>query len=226
MAPSEECGLRNGVSHQMPADETGQTNRRQHDRQISVMRVARLSREGQEHLCVIRNISSGGAMAQVYFSCAAGDAIALECGGSGPVKGRVAWVSGGHVGIAFLSPVSVDHVLAKDAHSAGDGGRKVSVRPLRLAVCGGITLLHKGVEYCGKICDISQRGAKMALDNHQSLTIDHPVSLYFHANPGQVLAGQVRWQRKASVGIQFETALALQQIAEISHILLAEPKSD
>lgn len=49
----------------------------------------------------IRNLSSGGLMAEFAGRADIGDAAEVDVRGIGPIAGRVAWVAEGRMGIAF-----------------------------------------------------------------------------------------------------------------------------
>lgn len=53
----------------------------------------------------IRNISSGGLMAESPQPFEAGEAVTAELRGVGIVEGKVAWVVPGKFGVAFNSPI-------------------------------------------------------------------------------------------------------------------------
>ncbi|KQN26416.1 hypothetical protein ASE86_09915 [Sphingomonas sp. Leaf33] len=49
----------------------------------------------------IRNLSSGGLMAEYAGRADIGDVAEIDVRGIGPVRGRVAWIAEGRMGIAF-----------------------------------------------------------------------------------------------------------------------------
>lgn len=49
----------------------------------------------------IRNLSSGGLMAEYVGRADIGDVAEIDVRGIGPVRGRVAWIAEGRMGIAF-----------------------------------------------------------------------------------------------------------------------------
>lgn len=59
----------------------------------------------------VRNLSTGGLMAEYAGPARTGDPIAVEVRGIGWVNGEVAWVTDGRIGIAFLVPI--DPLLAR-----------------------------------------------------------------------------------------------------------------
>lgn len=53
----------------------------------------------------VRNISSGGLMAETPEPFVAGEVIGVELRGAGMVAGRVVWAIHGRIGIAFDTPI-------------------------------------------------------------------------------------------------------------------------
>ncbi|AQR72785.1 PilZ domain-containing protein [Sphingomonas sp. LM7] len=59
----------------------------------------------------VRNLSSGGLMAEYASPVAAHTPVEIEVRGVGWVKGRIAWVTDGRVGVAF--DIEIDPMLAR-----------------------------------------------------------------------------------------------------------------
>jgi hypothetical protein len=53
----------------------------------------------------IRNLSSGGLMADCTEPLTAGEQVVLDVRGIGEITGRVAWSHDGHIGVAFDTPI-------------------------------------------------------------------------------------------------------------------------
>jgi len=65
----------------------------------------------------VRNLSSGGLMAEYAQPVDRGTAVQIEVRGVGWVSGRIAWATDGRVGIAFDSPI--DPKLARKPVGGG-----------------------------------------------------------------------------------------------------------
>jgi len=59
----------------------------------------------------VRNLSSGGLMAEHSGRAEVGDAVEIELRGIGPVAGKVVWMAEGRLGIAFNR--EIDPMLAR-----------------------------------------------------------------------------------------------------------------
>lgn len=96
---------------QEPPDD-GLEDRRTGARQISVLINAGLSHDGDDALCRIRNLSSGGVMIESPLPLAANDPVELHLRSGRQVSGTVRWTQDGRAGIAFDDPASADLVSA------------------------------------------------------------------------------------------------------------------
>lgn len=59
----------------------------------------------------VRNLSSGGLMAEYAAPVETGTPVEIEVRGVGWVKGRIAWATDGRVGVAF--DIEIDPMLAR-----------------------------------------------------------------------------------------------------------------
>ncbi|MEG3086636.1 PilZ domain-containing protein [Sphingomonas sp. PB4P5] len=81
----------------------------------------------------VRNLSTGGLMAELPTGLPQGVEVEVDVRGIGWVTGHIAWSAAGRVGIAFVSPI--DPMMArKPVSGAAKGGvhiaSKVFVKPL------------------------------------------------------------------------------------------------
>lgn len=74
------------------------------DSMFLLARMRRLERD-EEILARVRNLSAGGMMVETPAQLARGDLIESDLRGIGLVRGRIAWVADGRVGVAFDSPI-------------------------------------------------------------------------------------------------------------------------
>ena len=73
----------------------------------SLLLLARLRIDGQDHVhsVKVRNLSSGGAMAEGLVHVARGTGVSVELRNIGWVDGTVAWKQDSRFGIAFLQEI-------------------------------------------------------------------------------------------------------------------------
>ena len=69
---------------------------------VATFRVAGSKHEAQVR---VRNLSSGGLMAEVSDPLALGTEVEVDVRGIGWICGRIAWAAAGRVGVAFDKPI-------------------------------------------------------------------------------------------------------------------------
>ena len=105
-APPETTLL--SLRHSMPP----RPDRRDDSRELSFLRIGCLLFDDRRELCLIRNISAGGALARTYSHVSPGSRVALELKQGESVAGSVRWSEGNLVGIMFDQQVDVIQLLA------------------------------------------------------------------------------------------------------------------
>ena len=84
----------------------------------SMFLMAQMRRPGGPEVPIkVRNLSSGGMMAECPISFSRGEEVETELRGIGPVSGRVAWAAGGRLGVAFDQ--QIDPKLARKPVQGG-----------------------------------------------------------------------------------------------------------
>ncbi|WP_066583684.1 PilZ domain-containing protein [Sphingomonas pruni] len=109
------------------ADAAAQRN----DARDSLLLVARFRIEGSAEIMQVRvrNLSSGGLMADVPKPIDIGTMVEVEVRGVGWVNGRIAWVAAGRAGVAFDHPI--DPQAARKPVVASSGPTKDKpIKPL------------------------------------------------------------------------------------------------
>lgn len=95
---------------------------------LFVLADLRLDGPGTEHRVKIRNLSSGGLMAEGPIKVARGDPVKVNLRNIGWVDGSVAWVQAERFGIAFNE--EIDPKLARTPIVAGEGSPRFTKTPL------------------------------------------------------------------------------------------------
>jgi hypothetical protein len=87
----------------------------------SLLLSAQLRIEGEPEATVrVRNLSSGGLMAEYAQPVLSGTAVEVDVRGVGWVPGRIAWAAEGRIGIAFdreIDPMSARKPVGTGAHT-------------------------------------------------------------------------------------------------------------
>ncbi|MXO61102.1 PilZ domain-containing protein [Altererythrobacter salegens] len=99
----------------------------------SLLLIADVRIDGGEksHRVKVRNLSSGGMMAEAELKVARGALVTVELRNIGAVEGSIAWIEGSRFGIAFVE--EIDPKLAR-APVGTSGGDLASPRFTRTAI--------------------------------------------------------------------------------------------
>ena len=125
--------------------------RRQNDRQVTLLRVGALVVEGRRELCLIRNVSGGGMMIRPYSTVQQGARLSVELKHGESVSGVAQWSADGLVGIAFDHQIDMLALLTP----AGDAPRP---RMPRIDLNCTALLRHDGEVSRVQVVNISQGG--------------------------------------------------------------------
>ncbi|HUG46037.1 MAG TPA: PilZ domain-containing protein [Sphingomicrobium sp.] len=187
------------LSSDPPVDQ----DRREEERHLTLFRVGAIVIGGRRELCLVKNISAGGALIRAYSGLAPKQKIRIELKEGQQVAGLVNWVRGNDAGLTFDSPVDVLDLLK----SSGEGPRprmpRVEVRCVGFVREGAI--LHRV-----NVLNISQGGIKV--ESAKPLTVGGDVTATLPGLPPQ--GGVVRWNDGESFGIGFNSVLALAGLVE------------
>jgi hypothetical protein len=160
--------------------------------------------EGRRELCLIKNISAGGAMLRLYSgSIELGQPLTVELKCGQPLTGSVAWVRDPNVGLAFDQPIDVIAMLSQSE----DGPRP---RMPRIETSSFCTLREGANVVRARACDISQGGIKVETSSSFGRNAEVVVSL-----PGlPPQPGVVRWTVDGYAGVTFNRLLPLPLLIE------------
>lgn len=178
------------------------SDRRSGERYMTVLQAGKLVSERFQELCLIRNISSRGMMAEVYAPLTEGEEVAVEFRVGIVVGGVVRWIDGSRLGIEFAEPIDVHEVLAPR------GGQR-SPRAPRLSIDGTATIEIGEEHVILPVFDISQGGVKVACSDRLERDLD--VVVRIGGLPSR--AGVVRWNDPEFAGISFNQVLSLEEVA-------------
>jgi len=177
--------------------------RRDDGREHSLLRIACLLFEDRRELCLIRNISAGGALVRTYSRVPAGRAVALELKQGESVSGVVRWSEGNMIGIMFNHLVDVVALL--EDSSAWPRPRQPRVEIERVA------WMQQGSQtFIGQALDLSQGGVKLRLKSAPSHDLDVVVTL--RGLPP--LKAVARWSFGDIHGLEFKEPLPLKTLVQ------------
>ena len=190
----------------MSAEPPAEGNRRVDERHLTLFRVGTIIIGDRRELCLVKNISAGGALIRAYCLLQPDMKLHIELKERQPVSGVVTWTKGTDAGITFDQRVDVIELLK----SSGDDPRPRMPRIEVHCVCfvreGAI--LHRAIMH-----NISQGGLNVETLNCLSVNADVTVSI-----PGMPPQDSVvRWADGNRHGLSFNTVLPLAGLVSWLH---------
>jgi hypothetical protein len=180
--------------------EIARVERRADDqRYVSIFRAGKMSRQGIEELCVLRNISTGGAMIAHNGDLAVGEQITLDLRFDERLDATVVWVKGDRCGVQFAGEVDLPKILA--GHTSGP-----KPRPPRLSTATDVSLFAGPTEHRAVLRDISQAGACLAVDDR---TLPRDQEFRVALDGLGTFRAITCWRRGGFLGVNFASTLQM-----------------
>jgi small nuclear ribonucleoprotein (snRNP)-like protein len=195
-----------GLSGPAIENPTPPRDRRVGERQLSVLRVARLVAGEVDALCLIRNISTGGMMIECFHPLAPGDRVTIELKSDRQLGATVRWVDAHHAGVSFDAPVEISKLLAHQDSSVRFGRG----RSPRFERSASVRLLVNHRRLVGEVRNISLYGLCVAVHPVDLLHVDELVEVSLEGFDR--LEGAVRWIGPGLVGLMFTRPLTYRQL--------------
>lgn len=190
--------------YSLSSDAPAPDDRRGGERHLTLFRVGTMRVEDRRELCLIKNISAGGAMLRLYSSgLEIGQPLTVELKCGQPLSGKVAWLREPNVGLAFDQPIDVIAMLSQSE----DGPRP---RMPRIETSSFATLREGANVHRVRACDISQGGIKI----ETTVTFPRDAEVVVSLPSLAPQPGVVRWTDSGSVGITFNRLLPLPTLIE------------
>ncbi len=182
--------------------------RRTEERLTTLLRIAKLITTRDQRLCMVRNISSAGAMLRLYQPITLGEPVQVEITPECPVAATVIWTMDDHAGVAFVEPIDVIAALRGCAGKSNPYRR--ATRLPRLRVEREARLCTDDIECDVVLCDVSLNGAKIVTD--AELAEDVEVAIFVGGlHP---LSGRIRWCHDRHAGVQFDVPIPMDTLAD------------
>ncbi|MEM8694647.1 MAG: PilZ domain-containing protein [Pseudomonadota bacterium] len=197
-----EAGLTEFTTISLSSTTPESTDRRSGERYMSVLQAGKIMTDTLQELCLIRNISSRGVMAEIFAPLKIGTAVQIEFKAGASVSGSVRWIKDGRAGIEFDEEIDVHHVLAP--HTG-----RMAPRAPRLNIDGMAKVTVGNAHERLQVFDISQGGIKVAAGMFLETGLDVVVEI--EGLP--VRASVVRWVGDRCAGISFNRVMPLDQVA-------------
>ena len=183
-----------------------QPERRTDERHMTLFRVGSILLDGRRELCLVKNISAGGALIRAYCRLKPDLELQIELKEKQPICGRVNWVKGTDAGITFDERVDILELLK----SNDDGPRP---RMPRVEVKCVVFVREGATTNRTMLLNISQGGLSIESENRLTVGADVTISLPQFSPQAAV----VRWAEGSRYGISFNTVLPLAGLTEWLH---------
>lgn len=192
--------------YSMSAQPPTQEDRRNDERHLTLFRVGAILIGQKRKLCLVKNISAGGALVRPYCKLQPEQRIQIELKEQQPIPGSVTWVRGSDAGITFDERVDVVELLKTNL----EGPRPRMPRVEIACVC----FVREGaIVHRTNLHNISQGG--ISVECAHPLTSGTQVTITLPGLPTQL--GSVRWNEGSRYGIAFNDVLPLAALVEWLH---------
>jgi hypothetical protein len=172
--------------------------RREDDREHVLLRMAHLLLADRRELCLIRNVSAGGALIRTYSTLEVGDALAIELRPGDSISGIVRWSKGSLAGVMFTQFVDTVQLLADST----DWPRP---RQPRVEIAGTAWMQVDGRTYLAEPLDLSQGGSKV----RSKAPLEQATEAVINLRGLPPLPVRIRWSQGDLHGLEFSETLPL-----------------
>ncbi len=174
-------------------------DRRQNERHITILKVSKVVRKCGEELCVLRNLSTKGAKADVAEPYDVDEEVLLNLRLGEVIRARVAWVSAKSIGLVFNQPIELERVLANLCPEEQRlGGPRVNT-------LAEATILLGSDRHEILIENLSQKGARIL----SGFKLQSGSALNLDLDGIGLIPGVVRWSDMSIAGLSFNQVLPL-----------------
>lgn len=183
-------------------------DRRQARRAMTVLRVAKLEFGDAEDLAIVRNVSEGGICLFTDQEFEIGAPVSISLIEDIDIHGRVVWARDRFIGVAFDEEIPVNDLLARP-QMLHDGRR---ARFPRLSVDARVDISMNNQMTVARVRDVSHKGAKLLFRDPIERATQGLVVIIDESTR---LEAMIRWQRGASVGIEFVKPISPQLLSHL-----------
>ena len=174
-------------------------------RLTTILMVGRLVSATADHICRVRNVSSGGMMIECDAPLGIGETVRIELRNLNTVEAKVVWTRPPRLGVQFADPRDVAEIL-----HAPVGREQQQPRAPRLSAACRVLLWHQGRTTAPTLLDLSQSGCRLMAD-----TPPPPGAPVRVTVPGlEPRHATVRWVRNGEAGLAFREAMAFSDLSD------------
>lgn len=175
---------------------------------MTVLRVAKLEFGDTEDLAIVRNVSEGGICLFTDQEFDIGAPVSISLIEDIDIQGRVVWARDRFIGVAFDEEIPVNDLLARP-QMLHDGRR---ARFPRLSVDARVDISMNNQTTVARVRDVSHKGAKLLFRDPIERATQGLVVIIDESTR---LEAMIRWQRGASVGIEFVKPISPQLLSHL-----------
>lgn len=172
-------------------------------RLTTLLMVGRLIDPSGDHLCRVRNLSTGGMMVETAAPLAVGMPVRVELRNLNQVDGRVVWTRDQRAGIQFDAVQAVETLL----HAPDDTDQRP--RSPRLTASCSVLLWHLGHTTAPELRDLSQSGCRLGMAH--PLPVGAEVRITIPGLPPR--HASQRWSGDGEAGFAFHTLLSFNELS-------------
>lgn len=195
-----------GTASALPTED-----RRHSQRYVTVLKVGRAVVNGQDQLCLVRNMSRDGARIDLCRDVRKDQKIMIELRSDKVVSGTVRWVGEQAAGIQFDEPVEVSDLL--QGRSTRSVLRKLPRAPRFLASARVLVDRERAEKnsksLSGSLINISLHG--LCMESDEPVRADDPVVARVEGLPPR--RATVRWVSQRLVGLHFDMPMGFSDLA-------------
>ncbi len=172
-------------------------------RLTTILLVGRLVTDDRDWVCRVRNLSSGGLMAECDAALAVGTPVRIELRNLAVVSGEIVWTRPPRAGVRFDAPVDVTELLRTG------GGQARRPRAPRLTATCSVLFWYQGQTSAQTLVDLSQTGCRLAIAHPPP--VDWPVRITIPGLPPR--HATLRWAHDGEAGFAFREILSFSELS-------------
>jgi hypothetical protein len=169
-----------------------------------LIRSAKLTCQGGEYLCVIRDVSASGVRLRIFHPLPPLERFELELASGERFAIDRIWEAPDHAGFRFADWIDVQDFIAEAS--------PYPKRSLRLRLDFPAVITADGGTASASVRDLSREGAR--IETTLPLAIREKVKLTAHALPP--LTGNVCWRSSSAYGLVFHQVFSFEELAKLA----------
>ncbi|MBJ6122116.1 PilZ domain-containing protein [Sphingomonas mollis] len=173
-------------------------------RLTTILLLGRMVTAGGDWVCRVRNLSSGGLMAECDAPLTVGEHVRIELRNLSVLQGAVTWTQPRRAGMMFSDPIDVPTLL----HGGAQDPERRPRAPRLSATCP-VLLWHLGQTTVPLLRDLSQSGCRLGITSPPPVGTQVRVTI-----PGLAARhATLRWSCDGEAGFAFTEMLSFDELS-------------